>query len=174
MVVQVWEPGTCTPATFTTPEVCTEGAYVAMTLETLLGDLVTFEDSLTRYVALKAFAAGVFTPPMFSATEMQDGTAAVGQLDGVAFPAFPSGGAAAAWMAVAVPSSVGLAYVTNGQSNGGNRLFSWVQQAGTIDVDVAGDGTLIEYDVWVHSNPLIPLVLGAGWYIFFDLEATVP
>ena len=85
--------------------------YITISLNTLLADLVTFDDGLTRYVAVKDSP----TAPTFSATDFENGSSG-GLLTGVAFPAIATD-VASVWIGVAVPASAVPEYLAWGATN---------------------------------------------------------
>ena len=148
----------------------THGAYVTISLRDLLRDLVTFDDGLTRYVALKPYDENSPTRPTFTEADFLAGTEVSGQLTGAPFPTLSDTTATAAWYAVAVPETTGLHYLDFGRSNSRNRVSTLAELVtGTIAIDgVAG------YQVWGGFRAQTIVVFAAGWYMFFDATARIP
>ena len=135
--------------------------YRFITFENLLADLVTFPDTLTRYVAI---ADGDAARPVFTAADMMAGSSGVGRATGIPVPDY--GTFDYIWIALAVPESAGAqAFIGQGATNTGiNFISSYEQQADVI----LGGAT---YDVWVTVDEWNTEFL-ANFHIYLTNTAT--
>ena len=145
------------------------GIPLIISLADLLEGIVDFPDELTRYVTASTnqfapiFVAGDFT--------MSPATTSADELTCAPYPVIA--GAAGGWIAVAVPSSIGLPHLSIGEpfNSGLNLRVAYEEQAGNpIAIDSDGDGNDEDYDVWVSK---LPQILGAR-NICFRVDAVLP
>ena len=142
------------------------GITYSIDLETLLAGLVTFPDTLTRYVFQITWPGA--TPISVSATQIQGGS--VSDPPGNLAIPYPPAPAMATSVSVgfAVPASVvaETTYASAGSSNSGfNFIGGYVRLP---DVILMVGIETINYAVWVRTSELRPGL--AGTYLFLDPE----
>ena len=142
--------------------------YHRITLSSLLGGLVEFDDGETRYLALidgpSNLTQPTCSPSVFTGT---DGKSFDGQLEPVSFPSATT--FTDAWICVAVPDDVDLTYFTIGMVNSRNQLTNILEEQGPITITTADD-----YVAWVGKRRQSGTIFESGWYAFFSPNAVAP
>ena len=138
--------------------------YRWIAFEDLLAGLVSFDDSLTRYIAL----SGAETAPTFTAADFLAGSSGTGFLDCHLFPAVPAM-ATAIWIAVAVPATWDLTWLDWGSFVSGFNSINVVQEIAT-PIDINGSS----YTVWRSYRRHTAVFFGSGTYMCMHQDATIP
>ena len=143
-----------------------EGRYVWVTLRRLLPDR-EFPDRHTRYVAVRTAESPTPTdaesPPAFTAADFLAGASGVGVATGIERPAAPEN--ARIWIAVAVPSVVGLDWLAVGEANRFHGAGSLYERQGVVQIGG------VDHDVWAQTGA--SYAVGTE-YVFFAADAVVP
>ena len=161
--------GTIDPATGGIVQLPRPG-YVSLTLAMLLDGLVTFPDTLIRYVQLVAFDANdpsqmpTITPASFVGASTGVGTAQGIQLPSVAIET-------RWWVVFAAPAGTDVPYLSVQQNNAG---FNFVGLYQKLDNTVALGSPAAPYDVWISRDAQNYGLDTSLYYMFLDVGATRP
>ncbi len=166
MAVSVWDPTgeTCTPPTTLggNPE-CTSGAYVVMTLRTLLYGLVTFPDTLIRYAGLIEWVDGT---PTLTAADFDTAIAGAPGSKVIQLPPTPIG-ASLVRIIFAIPVDADdPEFIAAGPGNSGlNSVAGYAKQ----DTTVMLGSPAVAYNAWYRTYSAFPLSFTQ--YLFLDITA---